>query len=101
MPFVDDTGRLLGLEIESIQADRIRRSEIADLEERYWREMLLPSTMFRPHLSQDGDKWIALYGEDLQTGVVGIGDSPCKAYMDFDRAWLENAPAQPATKEEE
>jgi hypothetical protein len=42
----------------------------------------------RPALSLDGNKWIALYGENLQEGVVGIGDSPAEAMRDFDRAWV-------------
>ena len=46
-----------------------------------------PSVLFRPRLSVDGDQWCALYGDDLQSGVGGFGDSPEKAMYDFDRAW--------------
>jgi hypothetical protein len=46
-----------------------------------------PSAIYRPALSIDGDKWCALYGEDLQAGVCGFGDSPAQAMADFDRAW--------------
>ena len=46
-----------------------------------------PSVLFRPKLSVDGDQWCALYGDDLQSGVGGFGDSPEKAMYDFDRAW--------------
>ncbi|MDK2579412.1 hypothetical protein [Citrobacter portucalensis] len=42
--------------------------------------------MYRPTLTQDGDKWLAVYG-DLPTGVVGIGSSPEEAMRDFNRAW--------------
>lgn len=52
-------------------------------------EMQSPSVVYRPVLSKDGSKWIALYGEDLQVGVVGIGDSPALAMHDFNRAWGE------------
>lgn len=46
-----------------------------------------PSTIFRPKLSLDGDQWCALYGDNLQSGVAGFGDSPALAMADFDRAW--------------
>ena len=52
-------------------------------------QMQSPSVVYRPTLLKDGDKWIALYGEDLQVGCVGIGDSPALAMRDFDRAFEE------------
>lgn len=48
-----------------------------------------PSVLYRPAVSIDGDKWCALYGEDLQNGVAGFGDSPEEAMADFDREWAE------------
>lgn len=47
----------------------------------------LPSVRFRPKLSRDGNKWIALYGDNLQVGVVGVGDSPGAAMREFDIEW--------------
>ena len=35
----------------------------------------------------DGDQWCALYGDDLQSGVAGFGDSPELAMQDFDAAF--------------
>jgi hypothetical protein len=46
-----------------------------------------PSAVFKPRLSIDGDKWCALYGEDLQNGVAGFGDTPDLAMTDFDLNW--------------
>ena len=46
-----------------------------------------PSVIYRPNLSVDGDQWCALYGEDLQSGVTGFGDSPAKAMLDFNKNW--------------
>lgn len=37
-------------------------------------------------LSQDGDKWCALMGENLQTGLAGFGHSPDKALHSLARA---------------
>jgi hypothetical protein len=48
-----------------------------------------PSVIYRPILGRDGDKWCALYGNDLQTGVVGFGGTPQAAMEDFDKAWNE------------
>lgn len=53
-----------------------------------------PSAVFKPRLSVDGDKWCALYGENLQYGVAGFGDSPADAVWDFDRNWGAKLPAQ-------
>lgn len=52
-------------------------------------EQCRPSVLFRPSLSLDGDQWCALYGQDLQDGVAGFGDSPANAMNDFDRAWMQ------------
>jgi hypothetical protein len=46
-----------------------------------------PSYLFRPKLSLDGNKWCALYGENLQDGVAGFGKSPKEAYANFDKEW--------------
>jgi hypothetical protein len=47
----------------------------------------LPSVLYRPSLTIDGDRWCALYGSNLQDGVAGFGDSPDAAMWDFNRAW--------------
>lgn len=46
-----------------------------------------PSAIYRPALSIDGNQWCALYGENLQDGVAGFGDSPAAAMWDFDKNW--------------
>ena len=51
-----------------------------------------PSVLFRPTLSVDGDKWCALYGENLQDGVAGFGDSPNDAMCAFDLEWCKKLP---------
>lgn len=56
-------------------------------------EMQRPSVLYRPQIMIEGDKWLALYGENLQDGVVGSGDSPAEAMYAFDQAW--NAKLQP------
>ena len=56
-----------------------------------------PSTLFKPKLSIDGDQWCALYGDDLQSGVAGFGDSPALAIADFNRSWYAPIPKRPTT----
>ncbi len=46
-----------------------------------------PSALYRPRIFIDGDQWCALYGEDLQNGVAGFGNSPEDAMWDFDACW--------------
>lgn len=53
-----------------------------------------PSTMYRPRLFIDGSMWCALYGENLQDGVSGFGNSPASAYEDFDNAWHTSLDAE-------
>jgi len=53
-----------------------------------------PSAIYKPKLSIDGNQWCALYGENLQDGVAGFGDSPGHAMEDFNRNW--SAKIQPS-----
>lgn len=50
-------------------------------------EQQRPSVLMRPAVKVDGDQWCALYGDNLQDGVAGFGDSPDAAMRDFDKAW--------------
>lgn len=56
-------------------------------------DMVAPHVLMRPALSIDGNQWCALYGEDLQDGVAGFGDSPADAMRDFDRNWFAKLPS--------
>lgn len=53
-------------------------------------ETMRPSVLYRPKLSIDGNQWCALYGDNIQDGVAGFGDSPAKAMQAFDAAWAES-----------
>ena len=41
----------------------------------------------KPTLSVDGNQWCFLYGDNLQEGVAGFGDTPNLAMMDFNYNW--------------
>lgn len=53
-----------------------------------------PSAIYKPVLTQDGNAWLAVYGE-LPTGVSGCGNSPAEAMADFDNAWFKAAVVPP------
>ena len=42
-----------------------------------------PSAIYRQKVFLDGDKWCVLYGDNLQDGVAGFGDSPAAAIWNF------------------
>lgn len=41
----------------------------------------------RPRVFPDGTAWCCLYGDNLQEGVAGFGDTPAQACHAFDLAW--------------
>ena len=57
-------------------------------------EGMRPSVLYRPGLSIDGNQWCAMYGENLQDGVTGFGDSPAAAMLDFDANWNQSLAAR-------
>ncbi len=50
-------------------------------------ELRRPCVQFKPRLFIDASRWCALFGENLQDGVAGFGESPDAAMWDFDRSW--------------
>ena len=61
-------------------ADRSSEKHTTDIIEReviYSQEA--PFTLLKPKMFLDGDKWCALYGENIQDGVCGFGKSPAEA----------------------
>lgn len=41
--------------------------------------------LLQPKVSIDGDQWCVLYGENLQDGVAGFGDTVYKAILNFNK----------------
>lgn len=83
----------------AIQAVAERAFDISDYTTRLYQdfsiaaaERVRPSVVFRPSLSIDGDMWCALYGDDLQNGVAGFGQTPDEAMREFDKAWHQKLP---------
>lgn len=59
----------------------------ASWQEAAW-EQQRPSVVFKPTLTRDGNMWCALFGDNLQEGVAGFGDTPARAMWAFDTAWI-------------
>lgn len=47
-----------------------------------------PSVIFKPRIFPDGNQWCCLYGENIQEGIVGWGETPAKAAYQFDAEWF-------------
>lgn len=58
-----------------------------------------PFFALKPRIMPDGNQWCALYGENLQEGVAGFGDTPEAAACDFDNNWFSQKLHIPAPKE--
>lgn len=43
--------------------------------------------MLKPKVSIDGDQYCVLYGEDLQSGICGFGETVYKAILDFNKSF--------------
>ena len=55
-----------------------------------------PSVMLGLIPIRDGNQWCVLYGENLQVGIAGFGDSPDKAMENFDMDWIKDIPNKEA-----
>lgn len=73
------------------------KARVNDIEEAAALAKLNPSILLRPRIFADGDQWCALYGDNIQDGVAAFGETPAKAFIQFDIEWL-NARAHKETK---
>ena len=60
--------------------------EILETEQQYKR-----FAMLKPKIHKDGNKWCVLYGENIQDGVAGFGDTPHEAVIDWEINWNTSA----------
>jgi hypothetical protein len=59
--------------------------KLLEIEQQYKRFAIL-----KPKITKDGNEWCVLYGEDLQSGIAGFGNTPHEAVMDWERQWNKN-----------
>ena len=60
--------------------------ELLETEQQYKR-----FSMLKPKIYKDGNKWCVLYGENIQDGVAGFGDTPHEAVIDWEVNWNAQA----------
>jgi hypothetical protein len=65
-----------------------RQMECIGAQEELYREAARPFYLLLPRVFPDGNQWCALYGDDLQSGVCGFGDTPASAADAFDKEWF-------------
>ena len=69
--------------------DTINNSLIAEAQINYWatkKDYIIVEAL-RPKIMLDGDKWCCLYGNNLQEGIAGFGNTPNEAVIDFNNAF--------------
>ena len=69
---------------DRIYSDREFEMRIAKLNNEYDYSLFV---LLKPKIYKDGDQWCVLYGDDLQTGIAGFGDTPYLAILDWNKQW--------------
>ena len=67
--------------------DNACQVHMATAQVEYWaaEDLRTPHVLLRPRIYIDGNQWCALYGENLQDGIAGFGDTVELAMLDFDK----------------
>lgn len=73
-----------------------RQMECIGVQEEFHRQAARPFYLLRPRVFPDGNQWCALYGDNLQEGVAGFGDTPAKAAHQFDVKWFHGTAREAA-----
>ena len=83
--------------LSSEHMERVTQEAIQAIYEHKIREYELDCTIFAistaPHkiyqtkVTLDGNMYCCLYGDDLQSGIAGFGETPKEACAAFDKEW--------------
>jgi hypothetical protein len=71
--------------------DTVNNNLTQEAQINYWalkQDMALAESL-KPKLLIDGNQWCCLYGENLQDGVAGFGDTPHAAILEFNKAMYQ------------
>ena len=72
--------------------DTVNNNLTHEAQMNYWalkQDMVIVESL-QPRITKDGNQWCCLYGENLQEGIAGFGDTPHSAILDFNRAMYNN-----------
>jgi len=79
------------VDYEEIESSQRQHHEIMLHEERRCAAGIVTDytlfSMLKPKLYKDGNEWCCLYGDDIQSGIVGFGETPDKAVSEWRSAW--------------
>lgn len=72
--------------------DTVNNNLTLEAQMNYWalKQDLAIAESLRPRITKDGNQWCVLYGDNLQEGIAGFGDTPHLAILDFNKAWNQN-----------
>lgn len=70
----------------------VEDAEISIIRERQEYNLL---SILKPRIMVDGNAWCILYGENLQDGVAGFGDTAYLAVLDFNKQWHRKVGERP------
>ncbi len=72
-----------------IDFDHYKGAQVGDeiLNNLQEQRMLQMINLLSPTFSKDGNQFCYLYGENLQIGIAGFGDTPYEAMVDFYKAY--------------
>jgi len=79
------------MDYEQIESSQRQFNETLEHESRFraaqiQEEMAIVS-MLHPKITKDGNQWCVLYGDNLQEGIAGFGNTPGDAIRDFNCAF--------------
>lgn len=81
---------------ELLQAESSRRQNHEDLQHQEKMNLIIEQLEYnlfatlKPKFGKDGNQWYVLYGEDLQSGIAGFGDTLYLAILDFNKQFYKN-----------
>lgn len=52
-------------------------------------------SLLKPKIFIDGNHWCVLYGDDLQAGLAGFGETPYLAILDFNKSFYRTLKPTP------
>lgn len=72
--------------------DTVNNNLITEAQMNYWaaKQDLSLVESLKPSITKDGDQWCCLYGDNLQEGIAGFGDTPYQAILNFNTEFNKN-----------
>ena len=82
-------------DFEQIESSQRQHFDVLEHESKMYTlgiaERLAFVSALHPTITKDGTKWCVLYGNDLQEGIAGFGDTVMQAVDDFNSAMNKKA----------